>query len=217
MARRPDGGADFGTGGAGNLQVSTDGGTTWSDAASATIAAGSTSVLVRTPITDDALAEADRDFTLTAATTAGTTRNASATGTATIIDNDAAPSLTIDDVTVNEAAGTATFTVTLTAASGQPISVDYATSSGTATAGADFTSASGTLNFAPGVTVQTITVPILNDTVFEGSETFNVLLSNAVNATSPTAPASARSTTTARGAGRHGQRHADAQRSAVRP
>ena len=33
------GGTDYGTGGAGNLEVSTDGGTTWTDAASATIAA----------------------------------------------------------------------------------------------------------------------------------------------------------------------------------
>src|SRR5205807_9630809 len=83
----------------------------------------------------------------------------------------------------NEAAGTATFTVTLSAASGQAVSVNYATSNGTATAGADYTAVSGTLNFATGVTTQTITVPILNDTIFEGSEAFNVNLSGAVNAT----------------------------------
>ena len=80
-------------------------------------------------------------------------------------------------MTVNEAAGTATFTVTLSAASGLAVSVNYATSNGTATAGADFTTTSGTLNFAAGVTSQTITVSILNDSVFEQSEDFNVLLS----------------------------------------
>ena len=176
------GGADYGTGGAGNLQVSTDGGTTWTDAASATFAPGSTSVLVRTPIANDAISEPLENFSLTATRTAGTTRNASDTGIATIADDDGAPSLTIDDVTVNEGAGTATFTVRLTAVSALPISVDYTTSNGTATAGADFTTTSGTLNFAPGVTVRTITVPIINDTIFEGSEFFNVLLSNATNA-----------------------------------
>ena len=54
--------------------------------------------------------------------------NSTATGTATITDNDAAPSLTINDVTVNEAAGTATFTVTLSAISGRQVTVNYATS-----------------------------------------------------------------------------------------
>jgi uncharacterized repeat protein (TIGR01451 family) len=82
------GGTDYGTGGAGNLQVSTDGGATWADAGSATIAAGQTSVLVRTPITDDALNEAAETFTLTATRTAGITTNASASGTGTIDDLD---------------------------------------------------------------------------------------------------------------------------------
>ena len=59
------------------------------NATSATIAAGSTSVLVRTPIVNDLLDEAAETFTLTATTTAGTTTNASATGTATITDDDA--------------------------------------------------------------------------------------------------------------------------------
>ena len=57
--------------GAGNLQVSTDGGTTWNDAATATIAAGQLSVLVRTPITNDLLDEAPEAFTLTATRISG--------------------------------------------------------------------------------------------------------------------------------------------------
>ncbi|MFZ6820687.1 hypothetical protein ACO0KW_20490, partial [Undibacterium sp. Ji22W] len=84
----------------------------WNNAATATIAAGATSVLVRTPITDDLISEVNETFDLTVTRTAGTTTNASATGTATITDNDGTPSLSINDVIVNEAAGTATFTVT---------------------------------------------------------------------------------------------------------
>ncbi|MBC3876147.1 Calx-beta domain-containing protein, partial [Undibacterium flavidum] len=91
--------------------------------------------------------------------------------------------LSINDVTVNEAAGTATFTVTLSAASGQTVSVGYNTSNGTATAGSDYTAASGTLTFNPGVTTQTITVNISNDSVFELSENFNVNLVTPTNAT----------------------------------
>ncbi len=175
--------ADYGTVGAGNLQVSTNGGGSWSDAASATIAAGQTSVLVRTPITNDTFHESTESFTLTASVTAGNTANSSAIGTGTIIDDDPVPSFTINDVTVNEAAGTATFTVTLNAVSGASATVDFATSDGTATAGNDYTATSGTLTFAAGTTSQTITVPILNDSLFENSESFQINLSNPTNAT----------------------------------
>src|SRR5207248_1549866 len=82
------GGTDFGTSGAGNLQVSTDGGATWADATSVTFVPSVTSILVRTPIVNDALDENAETFTLTATRTTGTTTNASAIGTATIADDD---------------------------------------------------------------------------------------------------------------------------------
>ena len=176
-------GVDYGAGGAANLQVSTNGGGTWTNATTATFAAGATSVLVRTPVTNDTLAEGTETFTLTATHTAGTTANASASGLASIVDNDAAPALIVGDVTVDEAAGTATFTVTLSVASGLPVSASFATSNGTAIAGADYTAVTGTVNFAPGVTIQTITVPITDDAVYEGNEDFTVTLSAPVNAT----------------------------------
>ena len=60
------------------------------------------------------------------------------------------PSLSIDDVTVDPESDTnATFTVTLSAASGQTVTVDYASSDGNATAGADYTATNGTLTFEP--------------------------------------------------------------------
>ncbi|MDP3608640.1 MAG: Calx-beta domain-containing protein, partial [Methylophilus sp.] len=176
-------GVDYGSTGANNLQVSFDGGATWSNATSATIPAGTTSFVVRTPVIDDALNEFNETFSLTATTTAGATSNLSASAQTTIFDNDFnAPDVTIGNVSVNENAGSVTFTVTLSTASGKPISVDYATSNGSATAGADYTTGSGTLNFAPGVLTQTITIPITEDMIFEGNENFFVNLSNAVNA-----------------------------------
>ncbi len=96
----------------------------------------------------------------------------------------AAPTLSINDITVNEATGTATFTVTRSGATGAAASVDYSTSNGSATAGSDYTAiATGTVNFAIGETSKTISVDISNDSVFEGSETFNVNLTNATGAT----------------------------------
>jgi hypothetical protein len=63
-------------------------------------------------------------------------------------------------------------------------SVNYATSDGTATAASDYTATSGTLTFSPGELSKNISIPILNDNLFENAnETFNVTLS------SPTGPA----------------------------
>jgi uncharacterized protein YhjY with autotransporter beta-barrel domain len=107
-------------------------------------------------------------------------------GLGTIVNDDPLPSLSINDVTVVEGnAGTvnAVFTVTLSAASGQTVTVNYATADGTATQPADYTNTSGTLTFTPGTTTQTITVPVIGETVPEANETFFVNLSAAVNAT----------------------------------
>ena len=77
------------------------------------------------------------------------------------------------------------FTVSLSRAfttAEHSVRVDYATADGTAKAGADYTATSGTLTFAAGETVKTVNVPVLDDTVDEGSETFSLRLSNAAGA-----------------------------------
>jgi hypothetical protein len=58
------------------------------------------------------------------------------------------------------------------------VTLDYATSDGTATAGTDYLSRSGSLSFGPNVSSKTFSVPMLNDTIAEGPETINLLLSN---------------------------------------
>lgn len=59
-------------------------------------------------------------------------------------------------------------------------SVDYslAVSPGTATLGVDYTFANGTLNFADGERIKSFTVTIVGDTIIEGHETINLILSN---------------------------------------
>src|SRR5437762_2472678 len=94
----------------------------------------------------------------------------------------APPTIAINDVTVTEGNGGTTnaiFSVTLSAASSQTITVTYATADGTATtADNDYVAASGTVTFAPGVTSQPVTVTVNGDTKFEPDETFFVNLSN---------------------------------------
>lgn len=96
------------------------------------------------------------------------------------------PTLSINDVSITEGdsgSKNATFTVNLSAASTESISVDYGTGNDTATAGSDYTAESGTLTFAAGETSKTISVAVTGDTTVESDETFNVNLSNASNAT----------------------------------
>ena len=59
-----------------------------------------------------------------------------------------------------------------------PITVKYATENGTATAGEDYTAVSGTLDFPEGSLQRTITIPMLNDQLREGTEQFSIKLSD---------------------------------------
>jgi chitinase len=147
---------------------------------------GETTKTVSVPILADNLTEPPETFTLRLSHPRFATL-ADPVGTGTILDAGAAPpTLQADDVQVTEGdSGTtaATFTVTLSAASAQPVTVAYTTADGTALAGSDYLPTSGTLTFAPGVTTQTVTVPIIGDMVPEPTETFQLVLSNPTNAT----------------------------------
>lgn len=74
--------------------------------------------------------------------------------------------------------GSLTFTVMLSAAAVEAITVDYATTAGTATVGADFNTATGTLTFPAGSTSQTVTVAVTGDLLDESDETFTLSLAN---------------------------------------
>ena len=92
------------------------------------------------------------------------------------------PGIAINDVTVNEDDGTATFSVTLNKAFAGGFEVDWETADGTAIDGFDYNSDRGRLTFAgtAGET-QIIEVSILDDAIAEQSEVFLVNLSNVTN------------------------------------
>src|SRR5262249_14169352 len=58
------------------------------------------------------------------------------------------------------------------------LTATFATVNGTATAPADYTAVTKTLTFGPGVRTQTVSIPIVNDTLIEGNETFDVRLTS---------------------------------------
>ena len=96
----------------------------------------------------------------------------------------ALPTLSVSDASMSEVDGTATFTVSLSAAATSTVTAAYATADQTARAGEDYTAASGTVTFAPGATTATIAVPITDDTLAgEGSETFALTLTSPQGAT----------------------------------
>ena len=89
------------------------------------------------------------------------------------------PTMSVTDVVVNEDAGSAAVVVTLSPASTALVTFNYATADGTATAGVDYVPVSGPMSFAPGETSKTLVVPIVNDALVEGNETFTFSISNA--------------------------------------
>jgi sugar lactone lactonase YvrE len=90
--------------------------------------------------------------------------------------------LTQSNIVTYESVGNLQLTVSRTGDVSAATSVDYATSDGTATAGTDYTSTSGTLTFAAGELNKTITIPIIDDSLYEGvNRTFNLSLSNPTN------------------------------------
>jgi hypothetical protein len=137
-----------------------------------TIPAGQTSATFTVAVMGDRLPEPKETFAvyLTGATNA------------TIIDGqgigmiaDDEPQISISDVSKREGRKNTTsfvFTVTLSAAYDQPVTMSFRTVDGTAKAGEDYVAQTGTLTFAPGETTKTITIEVKGDSKREADETF---------------------------------------------
>ncbi len=107
-----------------------------------------------------------------------------------------APSVQFSQPTFNVTEGTSTLSVqvTRTGDTTGASTVDYATSdtagaspcstvSGIASSRCDYLTTLGTLQFAAGETLKTISIPIIDDVYAEGAETFTITLSNPTGAT----------------------------------
>ncbi|GEM_PF-1144583 len=150
-----------------------------------TFAPGQTVQTFKIPVLDDALDETDETLTMTLSNPDNATLGTPNPATLTLLDDDDPPTAQFSAAaySVGESAGTVSLTVTLSAVSGKTVTVDYATSDGTATAGSDYIAIGGALTFAPGQTVQTFEIPVLDDALDETDETLTMTLSNPDNAT----------------------------------
>jgi len=197
------GGVDFGASGAIQLEVSTDGGRSWTPYSAAATFPAEGKLLVRTPIRQDSVFEGPETFTLKASPAGGTTAVGTATiyddGTGTVFNSDGSDNstaqkdddrpITIPDVNVNEASPYAVFRISASGGQAFGLSLkdggaDYAA----ANSGSDFVNAletyngttwvpyqAGSLVSVPaGASVLLVRVPLINDSVYEGAEAFTL-------------------------------------------
>lgn len=145
-----------------------------------TFNAGATRQSVIVNVVADSLVETNETFQVELINAVGTSI-VDSIGEGRIVDDDG---FRVSDARVTEGAQSVTtsavFTVTLGSSANTMVSVDYAVTAGTATSGSDFTPVSGTLVFQPGVISQTISVPVIGDSIGEANETFFLNLANPV-------------------------------------
>ena len=147
-------------------------------------APGETTKILPISLLDNTVAEATENFWLDLSSPV----NASVPQRyipALIFDNDATvgtPDVSVGDLVVDEASRSASFFVSLNRPAATTVTVDYSSADDTSAAGQDFRSSAGTLSFAPGEVVKTVTVDLFDDSTAEVDEGFKLLLSNAVGA-----------------------------------
>ena len=149
-----------------------------------TFAPGETSKTVSVLVNGDRVPEPNETFGVNLSGPTNATVFAGQ-GVGTIVDDE--PRISIGDVRKAEGkkgqSTLFTFTVTLSAAYDQPVTMSFKTTDGTAkTSDNDYVAQTGTLTFAPGETTKTITIVVNGDSKKEANETFYLdLFGNSVN------------------------------------
>ena len=146
-------------------------------------APGETSKTVTVQVNGDSKVELHETFAVNLSNLVNNGRSitlpaATQTGTGTITNDDSA-TLSIDDKSVDESAGTATFTVTLTGDIQEAVSFNYAAANISPISASDYSLTSGSITFPAGSTTgakKTIDVTILDDYIAEPTETYHINL-----------------------------------------
>jgi Calx-beta domain len=148
---------------------------------------GEVSETFQVTILDPGVPAPNKTVNLTLSNPQNATLGVPSTGIVTIIADTPPPQPSVafssSTYSVNESAGTATISVTLSSSSTNPVSVYYTTSDGTAVSPDDYQGTSGQLTFAPGDLSQFFTVNVTDNGVPGPNKTVNLTLSNPQNAT----------------------------------
>lgn len=143
-----------------------------------TFAPGEISKTILVPVIGDRLhEEGTQDFSVNLSDVSTNALIANGAGSVTITDDE--PRLSIQSTWAYEFTGYITFTISLTNAYDEEVTVNFATENGYAVAGEDYLASTGTLTFAPGESSKSITIALYVDSNPEPSETFYMVLSGA--------------------------------------
>jgi hypothetical protein len=152
-------------------------------------------------LVDDTEVEGPETFNVTLSNPGGgASLGVPATATVTIADNDSPTppqpagnlQFSASAYSTGEGQGSVLITVTRTGGSNGAVTVQYFTGPGSATAGTDYQAVNGTLSWGNGdVSPKTFTVPIIDDTEVESTETFFVTLNSPTGGATLGAPVTA--------------------------
>jgi len=159
-----------------------------------TVPALAKTATINIPINGDTTVEPDETFLVTLSNPKNIETLFTTHVTVTIANDDATLQLSTPSFSVNESAGLATLTVTRIGDISRAASIQFATTdtaglqsctvaNGKASERCDYGTAVGTVRFAIGETTKTLTMPIVDDALVEGDETFTVNLSGPAGAT----------------------------------
>ncbi|MDB6032927.1 MAG: hypothetical protein JWM16_3265 [Verrucomicrobiales bacterium] len=140
------------------------------------------SKVITFPLLNDALAEGNETFTVSLSNPfGGAILGANSNIVVTIVDDESSIQFSSATYTNSEGLLRVNITVQRLGPTATPASVDYFTMDDTAS-NLDYQAKAGHLSFGPGLTSQTISLVLSNDTIVEGQESFQVCLTNVVGA-----------------------------------
>lgn len=149
------------------------------------IPAGARSATISVAVIGDNADEPDETFLLNLASVSGANIT-DGQGTGRITDNDPLPVLSVGEanvVAIEGAGKELTFRVSLSEVSGRAVTVRFVTRDDTATAGSDYTAVNRQFTIPAGADSVAVSVPLLDDSVYEGSEQLTVTIVEAKSAT----------------------------------
>ena len=171
------------------------------------IKAGERSAAITVQVTDNGVNEDDKTVVVSMGVPTHASQGKTTTSTMTIVSTNPEPAVKFTSASqqVKENVGTATITepavsfasggsseekktgtarleVALSAATGKPVTVEYAVSGGTAIQGKDYALLAGPLTFAPGETAKEIMVDIKDNGIYDDNKTLEVSLRDTKNA-----------------------------------